>query len=118
MNLYKLHTHPEELAKYMEPTKEITDDGSIITRINGLNHSIDGNPATSWTNGTKKWFSHGRLHRVDGPAVIWDDGSEVWMIQGKRHRKDGPAVIDADGDGEWFLNGRNYENAEWEQKIK
>ena len=36
-----------------------------------------------WTNGTKKWYLNGKLHREDGPAIVWADGEKEWYLDGK-----------------------------------
>ena len=34
-------------------------------------------------NGTKRWYSNGKLHREDGPAIEYANGSKSWYINGK-----------------------------------
>jgi len=58
------------------------------------------------SDGTKRWFLNGNLHREDGPAVEWPNGSKHWCLNGKYHREDGPAVERSNGSKEWFLNGK------------
>jgi hypothetical protein len=57
-------------------------------------------------NGTKKWFTHGKLNREDGPAVVWSDGSEAWYKHDKLHRIGGPAKTKPDGSKEWWQEGQ------------
>jgi hypothetical protein len=55
--------------------------------------------------GTRRYFQHGKLHRVDGPAIEYANGDKYYYQHGERHRDDGPAVEFADGYKEWWLNG-------------
>ena len=32
------------------------------------------------SNGARKWYLNGKLHRKDGPAVEWNDGNKEWYI--------------------------------------
>ena len=34
-------------------------------------------------NGTKRWYSKGKLHREDGPAIECADGDKSWYINGQ-----------------------------------
>ena len=36
-------------------------------------------------DGTRKWYSDGLYHRVDGPAVEYADGSKEWWIDGVKY---------------------------------
>ena len=58
------------------------------------------------SNGDKRWFLNGKLHREDGPVFEGVDGSKEWCLNGKHHREDGPAVEYADGTKHWYLNGK------------
>jgi len=60
----------------------------------------------TYSNGTKKWWLNGKLHREDGPAVEHANGYKAWYLNGKLHREDGPAVEHANGDKYWCLNGK------------
>ena len=35
------------------------------------------------SNGTKRWYLNGKLHREDGPAIEWSDGTKEWYLNGK-----------------------------------
>ena len=74
--------------------------------VNGLAHRDDGEPATTFTDGTQMWYQHGKFHREDGPAVIYADGTQMWYQQDQLHREDGPAVICADGSKKWYIKGK------------
>jgi hypothetical protein len=52
-----------------------------------------------------RWYSRGKLHRMDGPAVTYADGSKEWYQNGKRHREGGPAIERSDGYKAWYQNG-------------
>ena len=36
------------------------------------------------TNGNKRWYLNGKLHREDGPAVEGSNGSKTWYLNGKQ----------------------------------
>ncbi len=59
------------------------------------------------SNGTKRWYKDGKLHRDnDLPAIVYHTGRNVWYKNGKLHRdNDLPAVNFADGYKEWYKNG-------------
>ena len=38
------------------------------------------------------WYLDGLLHREDDPASIYSDGTKKWYLNGFLSRKDGPAV--------------------------
>ncbi len=58
------------------------------------------------SNGNKRWYLNGKLHRKDGPALEWADGFKGWFLNGKLHRIDGPAIEQANGDKYWYLNDK------------
>jgi len=64
-------------------------------------------------NGTRKWYSDGLYHRVDGPAVEYAHGSKLWYVNDKLHRVDGPAIEYADGSKEWWIDGVKYTEREF-----
>lgn len=66
-------------------------------------HPKDGSIVSS--NGTKKWYVNGELHRDDGPAVEYEDGSKSWYLNGNLHRENGPAIEYVNGHKEWYING-------------
>ncbi len=35
------------------------------------------------SNGTKRWYLNGKLHREDGPAIEWSDGTKEWWLNGE-----------------------------------
>ena len=92
MNLFKLHTHPEELIGYNIPY-EIHNEMSSA------------------------WYLNGNLHREDGPAIIWADGTKIWYKNGLRHREDGPAVDTVYGNQQWFINGEEYSKSLFDKMI-
>jgi hypothetical protein len=51
--------------------------------------------------GTKYWYLHGELHRVDGPAVIYADGTFY-----------------IDGNKRYCLYGVLLSYDEWKEKVK
>jgi hypothetical protein len=54
--------------------------------------------------GTKKYYSHGLLHRIDGPAIEYINGTKEWYQNGELHRIDGPAIEGGDT-VEWYVHG-------------
>ena len=78
-------------------------DGNKISRLDGLLHSIDDNPAFIQyrKNGLIQrvcWYRNGLIHRKDNPASIkfYKNGHVhivYWYRYDKLDRKDGPAVI-------------------------
>jgi len=36
-----------------------------------------------FSDGTKRWFLNGKLHREDGPAIEWPDGKKYWYLNDK-----------------------------------
>jgi hypothetical protein len=111
MNLYKLHSNPEELEGYDTLGKIMTHDGSIVYRNErGAVHRDDDLPAVIHANGSKAWYKDGQLHREgDLPAVISHDGGQRWFKYDRRHRDNHqPAIIHADGTKQWYVNGVEY----------
>lgn len=61
-------------------TTEMHDTGDKITYVNGLVHSIDGEPAVRCRfDSYMFWFEYGKLHRAKGPAAISSNGYEYWL---------------------------------------
>lgn len=58
------------------------------------------------TNGSKRWYLDGQLHRVDGPAVEYPNGPKEWWLNGFRHRENGPAIEGKFGDLSWYKHGK------------
>jgi len=79
----------------------------------------------------KRYYQHGRLHRLDGPAIIRYDGVQVWCVNGQEHRDgdkpsrrggdylrwcmrgqihraDGPAILKKNGDQEFWFEGKRH----------
>lgn len=86
-----------------------------------LIHREDG-PAIIYSNGTKKWFKHGKLHRDDGPAIEWHNGGKEWWHEGQYHRLDGPALIHSTAKmgfkDEWWINGFRYKFKDFCEEVK
>ena len=68
-------------------------------------------------DGTKKWYTHGELHREDGPAIEMANGSKYWYINGLHHREDGPAVEWSNGDKSWYLDDKEYTESDYLKEI-
>ena len=70
------------------------------------------------TDGTKRCFLNGKLHREDGPAIEWADGDKFWYLNNKLHREDGPAIVYNNGVKLWYLNGERHTEEEFNKKTK
>ena len=57
------------------------------------------------TDGTRVWWSRGKIHREDGPAIERNDGTLRWIQNGLLHREDGPAIVGTNGYTAWCLYG-------------
>jgi len=75
----------------MNSIKTVHSDGTITWRHPKTNdfHRVDG-PAIEYSDGTKRWYLNGLLHRADGgPAVEYPDGYEQqWFLNGEELTKD------------------------------
>jgi hypothetical protein len=74
---------------------KIISSGDIITRVNGLRHSINDEPSTVDKRGNKYWYKDGKRHRLSGPAIesVYDrndpDGKLTeWWVEGKPYSKE------------------------------
>lgn len=82
--------------------------------------------------GTKKWYSDGVLHRINGPTIEHIDGTKIWYNHGEyykiesftctewfynhhHHRIDGPVIIY--GTNEQFKN-KFYIYMDWDIQKK
>jgi len=56
------------------------------TTFNGgqFHHSYNGKPSIKYKVGTRKWFHHGLLHRLDGPAIHYAEGIKEYFIKGNK----------------------------------
>ncbi len=100
-----------------QPEMRVDSDGSKRWYLNGKLHREDG-PAVEWPNGEKHWYLNGKLHREGGPAVECANGTKAWYLNGKYHREDGPAVECADGRREWYLNGKKFSFEDYIQELR
>jgi hypothetical protein len=67
--------------------------------------SRDGAPAVEEANGSKFWYTEGKLNRPGGfPAVELSNGDREWWVLGVLSRDDGPAIQRADGTEVWATN--------------
>ena len=92
--MYKLHT--------------ITESNRIPENFTGIVES---------SNGSKHWYSEGKIHRIDGPAIEYDNGTKYWYFEGKIHRIDGPAVEWANGEKYWWFEGKEVTKQEHKKLI-
>ena len=45
-------------------------------------------PYIVFSDGAKKWYCDGQLHRINGPAIIYEDGIEEWWLHDQKYTKD------------------------------
>ena len=45
---------------------------------NGRPHSFSDKPAIIYSDGTREWYKHGKLHRDFDPAIIHANGRLEW----------------------------------------
>jgi hypothetical protein len=90
----------------MKPIVKTYSDGTKKWWLNGRLHREDG-PVYIGSDGTQIWYLNGKYHREDGPAVVRPDGTKKWYLNDEFHREDGPAIIWPDGTQRWYLNGKN-----------
>jgi len=97
----------DDWKQYSKGYFEIDSDGTKRWYLNGKLHRLDG-PAVEYASGTKKWYLNDELHRLDGPAIEYIDGTKCWYLNDKRHRLDGPAIEYIDGTKCWYLNDKRH----------
>jgi len=108
MNLYQLHTNPEQFPYYDTVGQAMDSDGILTYRdSDGQPHRDGDKPAVIAFDGNR-WFKHGQLHRDgDKPAINLKSGTKYWYKNGQIHRdNDLPAVEYSNGRKTWFVNGR------------
>ena len=107
---------PSSIFKYIPFTGMIEEsDGTKKWYLNGELHREDG-PAIEEINGSKHWYLNGELRREDGPAIEYSNGSKYWYLNGRYHREDGPAIEHSDGTKSWYINDQKYsENKYWKK---
>jgi len=71
-------------------------------------HLLTGLACIERSDGTRRWYRDGRLHREDGPAIERSGGTCLWYRDGRLHREDGPAIERSDGTREWYRDGELY----------
>lgn len=96
---------------------------SLITRVNGVVHRVDGEPAVTELNGNKLWYLNGKLNREnDKPAIeclgahyrlghanLFKKGDKVWCVDNKIHREnDKPAIEFFDGTKSWYIDDKQH----------
>ena len=95
---------------------KVDSEGTKRWYQNGKLHRLDG-PSVEWAEGSKQWWVEGKLHRLDGPAGEWADGTKEWYQNGKLHRLDGPAVEWADGAKYWWIEGKEYTEKQFNKIV-
>ena len=102
--------------KYEVYKVRIYSNGSKKWYQNGKLHRLDG-PAVEQFDGTKVWYQNGQLHRLDGPAVEYPNGDKSWWFDGNRHCLDGPAAENINGYKAWYIDGVELTEAEFNKHI-
>ena len=73
---------------------------------------------TVFANGEVRLYKNGQLHCEDGPAVISPNGSKTWYYHGDLHRIDGGPVCQyADGGEDYFHFGVLYKSVSSTGKV-
>jgi hypothetical protein len=87
----------------------VGSDGTRRWYRDGLLHR-EGGPAVEEETGRHEWWLNGqRARHDDGPTVIRDDGTQLWLTTADEvHRDGGPAVIRPDGSTQWFCHGKEH----------
>lgn len=57
---------------------------SVTFDDNNEIHSIDNEPAIVSKLGSKMWFDHGKLHRLNGPSCVFANGNKEFWIAGQQ----------------------------------
>ena len=104
------------LKESNKPTCKTYSNGTKKWWLNGKLHREDG-PAIEYTNGYKSWYLNGKRHREDGPAVEWPNGYKAWFLNSELHREDGPAIERANGTKEWWLNNVKYSKLDHKREL-
>ena len=83
-------------------------EGSKVWYSSGKLHRNNDLPAIVSLYGDKHWYFNGQLHRDHGlPALIFSNGNIRWFRNGKPHREDGlPAVMLKNGVRLYYTNGK------------
>ncbi len=97
-----------------QPEMKVDSDGTKRWFLNGELHREDG-PAIEGSDGSKWWYLNGKLHREDGPAIVYENEEKQWYLNGKLHREDGPAVEFPNGTKYWYLNN---EEVTWKEVFR
>jgi len=98
--MYKkiLNQLPEDLR--------VTSKNNLITREDkdeqGYLHTYNDKPAVVFKDGTKIWYKHGLIHRLNGYARIDRNGEKYYFIDGK--------LIDPEGFHKIVKEYRNYQS--------
>jgi len=87
-----VHLTEEEFNEEQFPILEqpqIDEFGTEIWRNkDGKYHRDDDLPAMTYKNGTKYWYKHGKLHRLNGPAAEYTNGTKMYHIEGTELTED------------------------------
>ena len=58
----------------------ITENDDMYYYKNNLLHRAGGLPAVEYSNGDKRWYRKGFIHRIGGPAVEYSDGKSWYLF--------------------------------------
>ena len=58
------------------------------------------------------------MKHIESKVKVNSNGDKRWFLNGKLHREDGPAVEHADGDKLWFLNDKYLTEKQFNKKMK
>ena len=60
----------------------INENGTKVYYRNNLLHSDDDLPAIEFSDGDKRWYRKGFIHRIGGHAVEYSNGEKLWYLFG------------------------------------
>lgn len=74
----------------------------------GMIHRDDDKPARKYANGDRKYYTNGKLDRVNGPAIVMSSGCREWYQNGLLYRDGGlPSIVNDNGELMW-IDEKNY----------
>jgi hypothetical protein len=105
-------------AKGYEVKQTLIAEGQVSPEMPGPPQEAVNYEVQVYKDGSRYWYTYGRLNRVEGPAVEYADGGKLWYKDGLLHRSDGPAVELRNGKKQWWLDGIEYKKKAFEKKLQ
>lgn len=96
----------------MEVKSRVLKDGSVYYFYRKFDrdvlHRDYDKPALISSDGSRRYYRHGKLHRESGPAIEYSDGSVAYLVEGRYHREGVPAIIEATGSSHYYVAGKRH----------